>query len=480
MNIEDKPVLSSTSVDLTEGCNLACDYCFTWSAHKSRKMSWKTLTNIIEWWLPQTYPMENSTPRQFQFWGGEPLLEWKTIKKTVKYIQDKIGDEQMEYGGTTNGVLYTPDKVEWCLENKSLFLVSLDGIEEVHDAHRKTQGGKGSWKIVDKNVREALKLTDRQRVRCSLSADNIDRFYETAQYFIEDLGIKHFAFSPVFEDNWNEKALETLAGQFELISDLLIKKHQEGNPVVLKHLNDEIRIAGQGKISPQNPCGAGNGYTCWSVDGYLYPCHRFNKHGVTTADRAKQDVTIARPVGDSFEWIHDEWRQEFIEFYKTAPESCQGCDIFRKSGCKGGCYATNYDMTGSIYVQPKSECDYNHVQRQAALNYKKKLEDAGLELEQKKRKKGESCTCYNMCYCEGQPNEIIHTDKSSEVSCVCYNTNYTGDRNAQYRTAGELRDQKRAEQRIVNAAIKVMKDVEDGKLVEKDSCGPDCQCEKTK
>ena len=47
--MEKKPVQTATTVDLTEGCNLACDYCFTWSEHKAKKMSWKMLQNIIDW-----------------------------------------------------------------------------------------------------------------------------------------------------------------------------------------------------------------------------------------------------------------------------------------------------------------------------------------------------------------------------------------------------------------------------------------------
>jgi uncharacterized protein len=477
---KQQPVQRATTVDLTESCNLACDYCFTWGTHKTRKrMSWKMLTNIIEWWFPQTDPKDT---RQFSFWGGEPLLEWGTIKKAVKYIKDRpqFNPQTVEFGGTTNGVLYTPDKVEWCVENNSLFLVSLDGVEDVHDMHRKTHGGKGSWKIVDKNVREAIKIAPNQRIRCSITADTIHRFFENAQYFIDDLGVDHFAFSPVFEGDWSEERLEILDEQFTLITDYVIKKHKEGNYVQLKHLVDEAKIAAAGSISPQNVCGAANHYSCWSYDGYAYPCHRFNKHNQTTEDRAKSDITIVRPVGDSFEWIHDEWRNDFITFKDNPPKSCQGCEIFGNAACKGACYATNYDMTGSIFKQPKSVCDYFHLQRKAGIYYKEQLDKLGLQIDGiriVKKGAGHSCICYNMCYCEGTPKEITHINRSTDTQCICYNTNYSGEREPQRRTLEEIDKQKRAEKRMVDAAIQVMNDFESGKLVEtKDSCGPDCKC----
>ena len=65
MNIIDPneiPAPVACTIDLTEGCNLACDYCFTWSNHKPRRISEKMGKKIIDWWLPQTKP-EPKKPR---------------------------------------------------------------------------------------------------------------------------------------------------------------------------------------------------------------------------------------------------------------------------------------------------------------------------------------------------------------------------------------------------------------------------------
>jgi len=455
----DNQKLMATTVDLTEGCNLACDYCFTHSDHNVKKMSWDMLKKIIHWWFPRS---DHDAYRQFQFWGGEPLLEWKTIQKTVKYIQDLPeeirGNSTVEFGGTTNGVLYTRDRVEWCLANQSLFLVSLDGIEEVHDARRKMKGGGGSWKIIDKNVREALKVTPMQRVRSSISADYVDRLYEGVLYVAEDLGCRHMAFSAVFEDDWTEEKLEILAEQFELITDFLIKREKEGNSFNVKHLYDEANRSGH--ITPQNPCGAGNKYSCWSYDGFLYPCHRFNKHGVSTEVRASDKLHIAEPDGEGFKWVNKEWRQEFVDFYKNQPEKCGSCSIAGTSGCHGGCYATSFDLTGSIYIPSKSQCDYQRVQRAAGISFRKKAEAAGVQLVPDRLNgtgtSKKSCTCYNMCYEEGTSNEITHIDRSDDVACICYNTNYTGDPAPQTRLVKEIDAERAANNRVVEAAIKVM------------------------
>lgn len=450
--------LIATTIDVTEACNLACDYCFTWSKkHKRKTISYDMATRIIKWWISQS---DETQHNQISFWGGEPLLEWELIKKLVYYTNDlckKIERKPIdEFGGTTNGLLYTPDKVEWCVENNSMFLVSLDGIQPAQDKHRVLPSGKGSWKIVDKNLREAIKIAPYQKIRSSLTDDTIQYFFENIQYFVEDLGITDLAFSPVFENEWNQKSLEILEEQFELTINYVIKKAKEGTKITLKHLNDEANMLV--KKTTQNPCGAANGYSGWSVDGFMFPCHRFNKHGLTTFERSNLPTIIARPKGDSFEYCNKEWRSEFINWKYNVPQQCLECDIFDNSVCNGGCYAINWDLTGSLYKQAKSVCSYNKIQHKLGIKFKKLAKKEGISL-LPLAEDNKSCICYNMCYSERTQEEIIHIDRSTDKNCICYNAAYRGEANPQYRTRTELDEQRAAEQKVIKAAQKMMESI---------------------
>jgi len=455
---------TATTIDLTEACNLACDYCFTWSKHKQKSITEEMAKKIIDWWVPQT---DDTQFNQLSFWGGEPLLKWNLLKKLIHYTNDlckKLERKPMnEFGGTTNGILYTPDKVEWCLENKTLFLVSLDGIQPVHDKHRILPSGEGSWSIIDKNLREAKKIAPQQKIRASLSDDTIEYFFENIQYFVEDLGLTDLAFSPVFENEWSQKSLDILEEQFDLTINYVIKKAKEGTNITLKHLNDEAHQPKEGR-TPQNPCGAGSAYTGWSIDGFMFPCHRFNKHGLTTKERSKLPTIIARPKGDTFEYCNEEWRNEFINWKNNVPNQCLKCDIFDKSVCNGGCYAVNWDLTGSLNKQADSVCNFNKVQHKAGVKFRELAEKEGVVLKHSnwdgsQQRKDQSCTCYNMCYSEGTPDEIIHIDRSTDMTCICYNASYNGQMEPQCRTVQELDKQKSAEQRIIRAAKKIIESI---------------------
>jgi radical SAM protein with 4Fe4S-binding SPASM domain len=416
---------------------------------------------IINWWMPQ---VSRKAHMQLGFWGGEPLLEWKKMQKIILWATEKaekMGFKEYEFGGTTNGVLYTPDKVQWCLDHKSLMLISLDGIQASHDKNRCFPNGKGSWETVVRNLKAAREITGKTKCRMSFDASTVDHFFESIQFFVEELGVTNTAFAPVYEDNWNKKALAKLREQYMLAADYCVKKAEEGNPIVLKHINDEALIQYEGGLKPQNPCGAGSGYTGWSVDGFMFPCHRFNKHGITTAERAKLPTIIARPEGDSFEYVNNKWRMDnFAHYHKHPSGMCLNeCKIYLKGGCKGGCYAVNYDLTGSVYEPPKPLCDIAHILNDVGIYYAQEARKKNLEIKEtgwsdairtNKNKGGRrgslddpSCTCYNLCYLEGTPNEVIHIDRRNDKSCICYQTSYQGPENPQHRPIKAL-DRERA------------------------------------
>jgi uncharacterized protein len=387
---------------------------------------------ILDWWIPQ---LDENHISEISWWGGEPLLEYKLIQKLLYYAQGlgKKHGKNIIHGGTTNGILYTPDKVEWLVQNNSAMMVSLDGIKPAHDCSRVFPNGKGSWEIVDKNLREAIKVWPNQRVRSSLSTRNVEYFFETVQYLFEDIGLKHIAFSPVYEDDWTEEKLEVCREQFDLVGRYMVKRLKEGHECTIKHFNDGVNMTG--RYNFQMPCGAGRFYAGWSVDGFLFPCHRFNKHGLTSAEREKLPTILAKPKGDSFEYVNGDWRKTFIEPELGGtwnPKKCEGCKIYCRSTCAGSCYATNYDLSGKIDDPgPEKVCELQKLHVYASKLIQKLAQKEGIRIgmaDGNKRDKPEkSCICFGGCYSEAY-KPIMHTNDSdlSDMACGCYNATYNG------------------------------------------------------
>ena len=413
------PHQSSCTIDLTEECNMACDYCFTHSQHNKKVLSEEMGKKIIDLWFLNVMldSSSNKTPN-ISFWGGEPLLEFELMKKLIKY-GDEISNNTLTYGGTTNGTLYTAEVAEWCLKNKSPMLVSSDGVEEAHDKHRKFKNGRGTWKVIDKNLREIVKFFPKQKVRLSISTDNCHLFYDSFLYFIEGLGMKEFSFSPVFEDDWTKEKFDILEEQFNKCIDYILKEAKRNNFIDLKHFTDIMLRNGSEQII-RNPCGAGTGYSAWSIEGLQFACQRFNKHGLSLEEKLKSPFLIGRIKDDKYE-IYREPRQQFINFKDKLEDRCGHCSLLKNSNCYGNCFSVNYDLMGDINKTPKVCCDFNKLQNDMGLKLRKLFDDNKIihpKMKQKQIKNG--CgLCYNMCYSEGTDEEITIIDRRKNHYCNC-------------------------------------------------------------
>lgn len=73
-----------------------------------------------------------------QFFGGEPMLEFDTIRDVYNYIHS-LNIPNYEYCFVvTNGTLFDEARKRWSYEHKEDFIcgLSLDGTKEIHDYNR--------------------------------------------------------------------------------------------------------------------------------------------------------------------------------------------------------------------------------------------------------------------------------------------------------------------------------------------------------
>lgn len=86
------------------------------------------------------------------FYGGEPLLEFELIKKSIEYAKEIFRTKKIIFSLTTNAVLLTDAMMRFFRENDVLLTVSLDGPQNIHDKSRIFANGKGSFEIVYRNL----------------------------------------------------------------------------------------------------------------------------------------------------------------------------------------------------------------------------------------------------------------------------------------------------------------------------------------
>ena len=129
-------------IELTEACNLRCEYCIYNEHHpnyrgfSTKRMSFELAKSSID------YVLKNSKKDEFSltFYGGEPLLEFDLMKECIEYTLKEYPVLKLDVSFTSNLTLLTEDMIDY-FNNTNLqsinIMCSLDGPQIYHDRYRK-------------------------------------------------------------------------------------------------------------------------------------------------------------------------------------------------------------------------------------------------------------------------------------------------------------------------------------------------------
>jgi len=186
LNASDK--VFAAQVVLNLDCNLACGYCFEGSRKGNFYMSRETANKLVEF-VKRNLPPDKEEIR-ITFYGGEPLLSMDLILFVSDAIKSFALEKGIKYTGrlVTNGTLLTSQSAAKLRHSGiKAASITLDGPESVHNSSRPFRGGKGSFRAIMKNLKEACGMMDLE-LGGNYTKNNYHRFPELLDYLIaEDL-----------------------------------------------------------------------------------------------------------------------------------------------------------------------------------------------------------------------------------------------------------------------------------------------------
>jgi len=260
-------------------CNLRCEYCFYLEKKNifknAKLMSIEILEKMISSFLSLTMPSYS-----FGWQGGEPTLMGLDFFKKVTFFQEKYGRAGMmvSNGLQTNGTLLDD---EWCSHLKKYnFLVgiSIDGPPEIHNKHRLTASGKGSYELVIKGL-SALKRNNVEYNVLTLVSDANANFPLQTYNFIKELGANFHQYIECveFDDNGNLTSFSVKPHQWgEFLCKIFDEWYKYDRCKVSVRLFDSILIKLLDNIS--NVCAMSDDCRQYFVvehNGDVYPCDFF-------------------------------------------------------------------------------------------------------------------------------------------------------------------------------------------------------------
>ena len=173
--------ISSAFLNLTNACNLACQYCFV-EQHPDF-MTLETAKYAADWLASNA---ENGDKPSINFFGGEPLLQWdKIIVPLTEYIRGKYG-RNFQLSMTSNCILMDEEKAAFCKENGIGLLFSVDGDKATQDCNRPCRDGRSSFDILLPKMPIVLEYWPHVTFRSTVTPETCGELYRNMLFAEED------------------------------------------------------------------------------------------------------------------------------------------------------------------------------------------------------------------------------------------------------------------------------------------------------
>lgn len=315
------------SIVLTNQCNLNCIYCY--ENHKTHKrIDVQVVKDIVSQYL--NCPEYNDV--EIDFFGGEPLLEFDTIKSVCEWVWSKEWRNKYIFFATTNGVLVHGKVKEWLRQHKNSFWLSLslDGTRESHNLNRSN-----SFDKID--IPFFKECWPTQTVKMTISKETVEHIYENIVY-IHSLGFDitgtNFAEGVDWEDS---KYINVVKNEMEKLCSYYIE-HPNIKPVPL--INMAIHKCAETK-EKHKWCGCGEHMAAYDTDGKKYPC------------------TFFTPMTFDKETMRQVTKMDFSCHKAFVDEDCFN-NCFLEPVCNS-CYGANLLSNGVVNKRDRSKCELMKV-----------------------------------------------------------------------------------------------------------------------
>lgn len=352
-----KVPLSTLVVNVTNQCNLSCEYCYEYgedkivdtdNGAKPKFMNAETARESVEFMLAES---GSSDVARLTFFGGETLLNFPVLEEAIPYARRRAGEmgKRVEFSLTTNATLLQPDIIEFLAENDVGVTVSIDGPKDMQNRFRVFHDGRGSYDVVLPKIK-ALLARHRSRpigARVTLTSEVLDvvRIY---RHLTEEVGFWEVGFAPVTTSPGLSHALgvsgfDRMLEQFRELADDFLAAAIENRHHGFTNVRDTLEEIHKG-ASKAYPCGAGIGLLGVATDGDVALCHRF----------AGSDDHKMGTVRDG---IDADTRQEFLEQHHVNHKTdCNVC--WARPLCAGGCYHEAQVRYGTTTAANLHYCDW--------------------------------------------------------------------------------------------------------------------------
>lgn len=343
--------IRSISLNMAQGCNLRCTYCFAGEGDYGSKgmMSFATAKAVIEFFARGRQDLE------LIFFGGEPLLNFAVIQAVVEWCEAQSC--QFSFKITTNGSLLNASRLEWLKAKNFAITWSYDG-HGLQDRQRLLPNKQsGSASLIEgklKNLAKSLDELRALRLRTTITRAHLDKLEESILSSLSSqnyrLAVARHA-TNMREHMFTPDDINTLGEIWQRVVDRLLAAGEYAKLIKIGNLRERMRAVHHADTK-QMACAAGVNYLSVSVSGKFYLCHRFAE------DESENYGDVARGI--------DHQRLATIREARQNPGTpCSGC--WMRQWCAGGCFHEHKMATGDKFQLDPQFCQLQDIETSLAI-----------------------------------------------------------------------------------------------------------------
>lgn len=298
--------------EVTDMCNLKCRYCGYGNFYDNydprchKKMDFRTFLVVMKsmekiWGESQSIKNKNL---RISFYGGEPLLNFDFIYKTVNHLSSYPSEKTFTYSLTTNGILLNK-YIDFFIEHRFDLLISIDG-DKMGNSYRVFANGKSSFDILCKNI-DLIKTKSpdyfEKHVRFNSVLHDRNSVYKSSAFLYNKFGklpitneLNLSGVNPRFEKKFN-KMFRSKIDDYKEIKDSSLKdlledaspnsieyirylsqfKIKQFNKSLNNFISSNVESSSKDKTEkffPTGTCVPFSRKIFISVEGKIYPCER--------------------------------------------------------------------------------------------------------------------------------------------------------------------------------------------------------------
>lgn len=355
-----QPVVKALCLHIAHDCNLRCKYCFasTGDFGTSRAlMSTETGKKAIDFLIEKSGSRRNL---EVDFFGGEPLLNFDTIKQIVDYALEKgrESDKNFRFTLTTNAVLLNEEHKQFINKYIGNIVLSIDGRPEVNDRMRFRADGRGTYSDILPKIKDMAdsRGQDGYYVRGTFTRENLD--FSQDVLHLADLGFKQISVEPVVAAkdtgfDLRQEDLPELFREYESLVLEYVNRYKASQGFNFFHFMLDLDH-GPCVVKRLKGCGSGHEYLAVTPEGDLYPCHQF----VGMDEFKMGNVNIGSDIKMAV-------RDMFVKQTIYSKPDCQEC--WAKFLCSGGCAANAWQFNNCLDKPYTIGCELERKRVECAL-----------------------------------------------------------------------------------------------------------------